>query len=406
MKIKLETLNKLTKQLTVEIKKDTILNENKKKIKNLSKSIQLNGFRKGKIPEKVITEKFGEDINQETINKIINNCLKETIVKENINIIDQPSIKLQQPNEEDTYIYILEFEIYPEIKLNLENIQVKKYTSVISITDIENEVREYTKVYGNWTEIDEESIDNDIVVIDTIGKKNNIIMEKYTQNNLEIELNEKNDTFHNIKEKLLNKKTNQTITLFLNENNELKEHDNNIEIKILIKKIKRNLLKEPDKNLAEKLGVINGDITKINDHIKKKLEIISSSMENKILRNNILKELVNKHTFEIPTVLIEKEKKINTQQDIEKIKENIKIKLLLNKIKTEFNINVPNEKIEEQFKLLNINNIKNNNYKNILIKSIENNVYTEEIIENIKHKITIQPELIPFENLVKLGNLK
>lgn len=406
MKIKLETLNKLTKQLTVEIKKDTILNENKKKIKNLSKSIQLNGFRKGKIPEKVITEKFGEDINQETINKIINNCLKETIVKENINIIDQPSIKLQQPNEEDTYIYILEFEIYPEIKLNLENIQVKKYTSVISITDIENEIREYTKVYGNWTEIDEESIDNDIVVIDTIGKKNNIIMEKYTQNNLEIELNEKNDTFHNIKEKLLNKKTNQTITLFLNENNELKEHDNNIEIKILIKKIKRNLLKEPDKNLAEKLGVINGDITKINDHIKKKLEIISSSMENKILRNNILKELVNKHTFEIPTVLIEKEKKINTQQDIEKIKENIKIKLLLNKIKTEFNINVPNEKIEEQFKLLNINNIKNNNYKNILIKSIENNVYTEEIIENIKHKITIQPELIPFENLVKLGNLK
>ncbi|HFL8824259.1 MAG TPA: trigger factor [Candidatus Azoamicus sp. OHIO1] len=408
MKISLEKIKHLTQKLTIEIPKNKVTLENEKKITELSNSIKIDGFRKGMVPINIILKRFGKEIHNEVIYKLLNESVKDVILEKNLKIIDQPILKSIVDNDVDNLKFVLEFETFPDIILNLEDITIKKYISEISKEDINAKIYEYRKLYGTWKETIDESIVGDLITIDTIGKKNNITIERYTCNNIEIELDKKNTIFPGIEEKLIGKNTGTIIDFYIEPINikNINTSKEKVEIKILIKKITHNSISEINVEFAKKIGISDGDISKIDEHIKNKLTTTLNLIEAKLLKDNIIKELLLKHNFEIPEVLVLKEKSQFPNDSENKIIENIKLKLLLNKLKIDLNINVPEKELENKMNLLNIDNVTDNSYKKFILKNIENNIYIEKIINIIKNKVNIIEEFISFEKLSKTGNLK
>jgi len=394
MNIKIETIKNLKKKITIEVLRKNVILEHNKNLNKISKSININGFRKGKIPENVIKSHFGDDIYKDTINKLLSENLKTIITKEKLNIIGEPLVKSISDEKDKNLIFTVEVEILPLIDVNLSKIKATKYISSIKNIDIINEININKKKNGYIKYNNYKSEKLDKITIDISCKMDNKILERYTFNNVDILLDKKDIILKGLKEKLISLKLNniEKITLL---NNNLKT----ITADITIKKINRKYLSKTNDTLVI-LGCKTKSVKDINTYIKSKLTHISEQISFKLIKNYILKELINICDFDIPDSLIDKNHK-SLEKDY---KEQLKLKLILNELKKQFDINISSIDVENKLYQIYKKNITNKIHKDIIIKNISNILYINKIIKIITNKININTKEINFHTLIKIGN--
>ncbi len=125
-----ETLNKGLKrefEFTIE---SSVLNKGvEDKVSELRKTIKMDGFRPGKVPNNIIIQKHGEAINAEVLSQLINQNVGKIIDEKKLRPVSQPKVDLK--NEKDDKpdvdkLFTLSFEIFPEIKIaDFSKIEIK-----------------------------------------------------------------------------------------------------------------------------------------------------------------------------------------------------------------------------------------------------------------------------------------
>lgn len=327
-------------EIIIKIPKNKIQKEHENKITDMSKSLKLKGFRPGFVPKHIIKSRFGNNIYQETLSKLLNEELLDYIKKEKLDIIDHPKLKKISENNEEYVECILEFYLFPKINLNLTNIEIKEYKSDITNDDINNEINKLRLNHGIWKVTSTSSKFNDILNINLYEKIDKNFQYMLKDEQIKID----NEFFHikNLKTQLNDKINNKEYIIYI-KNNEIKNQvDSDTKtIYLTINEIKRKYPIDINDDFMEKIGFKKADKTQLNDLIKEQLLTVSNYISNKIKKYNIFKSLTDSHKFEIPDILIEKklnEKNLKkTKQDIIK---DIKINLILLAIKNKFNINI------------------------------------------------------------------
>ena len=84
MQVSVENLGKLERKLTVRVPADQYESQVKARLAEVARSVRLKGFRPGKIPPKVIEQRFGSQVRGEAISELIRNSFNEAVGKENL----------------------------------------------------------------------------------------------------------------------------------------------------------------------------------------------------------------------------------------------------------------------------------------------------------------------------------
>lgn len=388
----------LNRTLTIEIERIDINNELEKKIHDASSKINIKGFRKGKIPKNIISERYGKTFYEDIKMDLLNKKIKEYVVKENINLVDNPVIISQKDDKKNNLIFNIEFEIFPNIKLNIEEIKVEKINIKIEEDDIKKEIEHIQEIHGFWNVLENDEIKyGDKVNIDISGRTDDDKdIKKYDNKNINLILDNENYLIKNIKEKIIACKFIGKYEFFL-KNDVFTEEKTNIIIRLNIKQIERKYPAILDFNLANKLNIEN--INKINDYAKSNIEKNSKYISYSLLKNEILDQLVNIHEFEIPNSIIEREIAKEKYAKMEIIKD-IKLKLLLNEIKSQFGIEISENQVQEKLSSL-YPNVSEKIYKNLL-----NNLLIDEIIKFLIEKINIKEVDKTINDLISEGFIK
>ncbi|MCM8766514.1 MAG: hypothetical protein NC816_03620 [Candidatus Omnitrophica bacterium] len=146
MKIKINKKSEIEIEMICETEKEEIEQEKNKIIKEIKKNAEIEGFRKGKVPEDIIEKKFAEVIKENIFKNIVSRAYYDTIKKENFIPVVQPEIYDVEFTEEK-----LNFKIGIEIKPNVE---IKKYKGItvkkvepkeVKEEDVENALKELEK---------------------------------------------------------------------------------------------------------------------------------------------------------------------------------------------------------------------------------------------------------------------
>ncbi|MGC8976545.1 MAG: trigger factor family protein, partial [Candidatus Ratteibacteria bacterium] len=146
MKVEINRKNEIEVELACKVDKNEIEEEKRKLINELKKEVEIDGFRKGKVPEEIIEKKFGDKIKEEIFKNLVSKVYFETINKENFVPIVEPEIYDVEFSEEK-----LSFKIDIELKPNVE---VKKYKGItvkkiepkeVKEEDVENALKELEK---------------------------------------------------------------------------------------------------------------------------------------------------------------------------------------------------------------------------------------------------------------------
>tara|TARA_S200000501_G_scaffold106835_1_gene100296 strand:+ start:37 stop:1464 length:1428 start_codon:yes stop_codon:yes gene_type:complete len=423
MKVTIQNKKGLSKDLKIFVEKKIIDNHLNEKYSEVSKTVQLKGFRPGKVPKEVLKRQFGKAIFGEVLDKILKETSAKALSENKIKPAGQPKIDLKTFGENKDLEYIISVTELPKIDLKpIETIKVDEYEVKIDKKEVDKRIEDIAKNQKNFKENENAIAKNgDLVSFDYKAKVDGEDFKGNEGKNTQLEIGK--DLFIKGFDKQLigvKKNDDKKILIKLPENFPDKDVANkNAEFicKILF-------VKNPEKvsindDFAKSLGAKDLNDLKvllekqINDEYKNSLNMLS--------KKQILDQIEKFKVSEIPQNLVEQEVKVITEglKDEEKNKKSkdfekkaiqrIKVGLVLNEFgeanKIKIEENEIQAEIQKQLRMMPGQEKFLMEYyqKNpSAVASLRGNIYEEKIIEAIKSKAKISKKPISKEEAEKI----
>ncbi len=159
----------LERRMTVRLPAAEIDREVDTRLKRLGKTAKLKGFRPGKVPAKVVRQRFSGQVRQEVLSDLIRSSFSEAISQQQLNPAGGPAI---EPLAEsgDGFSYRAVFEVYPEVSLgDITKLKFDVPSVAIDDTDVDSMIEKLREQRAEWQEVERASREGDRVVIDFTG---------------------------------------------------------------------------------------------------------------------------------------------------------------------------------------------------------------------------------------------
>ena len=170
MDVIVETTGSLERRMRVEMPITTINQQIDSRLKSVGKNAKLKGFRPGKVPAKIIKQRYGRQVREEVVGEVLQKSYAQAISEQGLKPAGQPKIEAEDENGK-TFLFTATFEVMPEIKLkDLEKIKTDKIKVSIQDDDIDEMILNLRKQKAIWKKVDRKSTNGDRVVIDFEGK--------------------------------------------------------------------------------------------------------------------------------------------------------------------------------------------------------------------------------------------
>jgi trigger factor len=172
MQVSVETTEGLERKLTIAIPGDRVDTAVNARLQEAAQTIRLNGFRQGKVPLKVVKNKFGKGVRQEVVGELMNQTYFEAIAQESLKPAGQPRIEPTSTDEGKDVEFVAVFEVYPEIELpNFAAIKAERLIAEVSENDIDEMIETLRIQRQTWVPVERAAANGDMVNIDYVGKK-------------------------------------------------------------------------------------------------------------------------------------------------------------------------------------------------------------------------------------------
>ncbi len=416
MKVTVESKKGLKTILKVFLDKKAVEEKIDTRLSELSKTINLKGFRPGKVPADVIKRQFGKAVYSEVLEKILKETSSQAIDEKKIRIAGQPKLDLKTYGEGKDLNYTLEVDELPKIKLNpLDKINYTDYEIEISESETNKKIKEISQNQNNFKDKkdNETASEGDLVAFDYEASIDGKNFEGGVGKNTQLVLG-KNLFIQGFDKQLEGVKKNQTkdVSVNLPENYPKKEFANkNAIFKCKILNVKRNFPVEVNDEFAKNLGA--KDLKDLKQLISKQIQNQYKMSLEMISKEKILDKLEKIHEVELPENLINQELEIISQgikkEDLEKdkkerekmAKKRIKLGLILNEFGEKNNLKVSEDEIKSEIQKQ-VQSMPGQQ-KQILdyyqknpstLASLRGTIYEEKIINLIKQKSKVTKKKI------------
>ncbi|MXP56246.1 trigger factor [Pantoea sp. Mhis] len=337
MTVSVETTHGLGRRILITIPAANIEQAVKNKLIEMTKKLSIDGFRKGKVPIKIIIQRYAKSVRQDILDNLMTSYFFETIFKEKINIAGTPNYIPNEYQEGQDFTYIVNFEVYPKIQLNgLDSLKVEKPIVKITDTDIDTMLKTLQKQQSVWKESKTLVTAQDRVTINFTGLINGKKFEGSTGSNIILDMNQ-DYIIPGFKESIINHKIGDNIVI------DVKFPDNyhckslqgkNAIFYVLLKKVEVCKLPELTEEFIKSFGIKDGSIDNLRFEIRKNMERrINIIIRNKI-KLQVIECLIKTNKIEVPELLVKDAMDILQRQAIENFK-NEKEEILVSKLPSE-----------------------------------------------------------------------
>tara|TARA_Y100001970_G_scaffold292275_1_gene432880 strand:- start:1319 stop:2698 length:1380 start_codon:yes stop_codon:yes gene_type:complete len=363
MKVTVESKKGLKTNLKVFVDKKTINEKIENRLNELSKTVNLKGFRPGKVPVTVLKKQFGKAVYGEVLEKILRETSTKAIEEKKIKVAGQPKLDLKSYGEDKDLNYNLEVNELPSIKLQpLESIKFVNYEIKVTKDEIEKRVNDIAKNQNNFKDKKEnEAAENgDLVIFDYNATIENKKFEGGEGKNTQIVLGK--DLFIKGFDKQLlgvKKKQERNVIVTLPENYPKKELSNKeAKFNCSITNIKKPESVKINDEFAKNLGAKN--LEDLKQLVNKQIENQYKASLDALSKENILNQIEKLHKIDLPENLIEQEVALISRglkkEDYEKnklesekiAKKRIKLGIILNELGEKNNLKVDDQELKNE----------------------------------------------------------
>jgi len=170
MHVSVESISTLQRKVTVSVPAERLESQVRDRLRELTRSVRLKGFRPGKVPPKVIDQRYGAQVRNEVATAVIRESFGEAVKQENLRPAVAPSIEAAGTIEEGQFRYVVTFEVMPDIgKIDVSGLKVKKPTAVVEDADIDTMIQTLREQRRTWTTVERASQIGDMVLFESVA---------------------------------------------------------------------------------------------------------------------------------------------------------------------------------------------------------------------------------------------
>lgn len=312
MQIKIEDKSSVKKVLSFEIPKETVTKELDKAYNELKKKADVKGFRKGKIPRKVLENRFSKDVHSDVAPRLIQEAFLDAIKEHNLDIVGGPQLDPPELDPEKAYAFDITVEIKPELEdIDFEGLSLKKTKYEVSDAEVEGQLFMIQKTMAKKETVKEPRPvkDTDFVLIDYEGFLNGVPCDKTPKIENYLLGISRGTLPKEFSDKLAGSIPVQDFEIEVPYAEDYYIEDlkgKTIVYKVKLKEIQEEILPELNDDLVKGLGKFE-TLDEVRTSIRQNLEKGYAQRVKHELSEQIFQNLLEKSKFEVPEAMIEGE---------------------------------------------------------------------------------------------------
>lgn len=342
MQVTVETLEGLQRRLNITVPAANIEDAVTAELRNIAKNRRFDGFRKGKVPMKMVAKMYGKAVRQDVLGEVMQRHFIEAIVKEKINPAGAPTFAPVEIGEGKDLVFTATFEVYPEVELKgLEDIAVEKPAAEVTDADVAEMLETLRKQQATWKEVDEAAENGKRVSIDFVGSINGEEFEGGKAENFPLEMGA-GRMIPGFEDGIVGKTKGMEFVIDVTFPEEY--HAENLKGKaaqfaIKVNKVEARELPELNDEFVARFGVAEGGVDALKAEVRKNMERELNQAIKARIKEQAIEGLVKANEIDVPSALIDQEIGVLRQQAAQRFGGNVEAAAQL-----------PRELFEEQAK--------------------------------------------------------
>jgi trigger factor len=307
--IQIEDLSEVKKKITFEVPEERVLNMIDSQYRDLKKTVQIKGFRKGKVPLNILRSYFREKVEADAARQIIEETFQPGLDEQKIEPVAVISIEPETLEAGKPFKYTAEIEVPPPVDAkDYSGLALKKYIRKVDEKDVDERIQRLRERNARLVPIaDSRGVSKgDHLVVDVTAESEGSKIAALTVTDYHMELGRDfylPDFDSNLEGMKPEEK--KSFTLDLPDNFPRKALAGKIAtFEVTLKEAKERVLPELDDDFAKDLGEFE-TVEALKEEIRKDLAQSLENQTKKEIENQIIDQLVEKNVFEVSVAMVE-----------------------------------------------------------------------------------------------------
>lgn len=309
MSLQVEKLEKNMAKLTIEVSAEEVEKAIEKAYRKQKSKISVPGFRKGKVPRKMVEKMYGVGVfYEDAVNEMIPTAYEAAAKESGLEIVSQPKIDVVQIEAGKEFIFTAEVAVKPEVELGEYNgVEVAKADVTVTDEDIMAEIDKEREQNSRIITVEDRAVeDGDMTVIDFEGFVDGEAFEggKGTDYPLTIGSHSFIDTFE---EQLVGKNIGEEVEVNVTFPEEYHAEDlkgKPAMFKVTVKQIKKKELPELDNDFVEDVSEFS-TVEEYKESIKKNIEEKKANEAKAAKEDAVIEKIIESAKMEIPDPMVD-----------------------------------------------------------------------------------------------------
>ena len=306
MQVTVESTSALERRVRIELPGDQIESEVDSRLKSFGRTAKIKGFRPGKVPAKVVRQRYGKQVRQEVLADMMQRSYSEAVAQEKLNPAGNPKIEQEEDLNDKGFAFVAKLEVLPEVELkDLEKIKIEKPDVTIDDKDLDEMIEKLQKQKAEWTEVDRASQTGDKVVVDFAGELDGEPVEGGQGKEVPVVLGE-GQMLPDFEKALVGIKAGDEKTFEVKFPKDYHAPDlqgKTVNFTVNTHRVEEQSLPEVDDAFAESFGVSEGGIETFKKDVRDNMEREAAQRVKNVIREQITNGLLETNPIDIPQVM-------------------------------------------------------------------------------------------------------
>lgn len=311
MQANLETLGSLQRKLNITVPMADIDVEVESRLKRLTRTVRIDGFRPGKVPLTVVVKQFGPQVRQEVLGDTLQKTFGDAVTQQNLRVAGYPKFDAAPPVDgASNFSYSATFEVYPEVVVgDVTKANVTRATLDVSETEIDKTLEIMRKQRVSYEAADRAAENGDRVTMDYVGTIDGVEFAGGKSQDQSVVLGD-GRFLPEFEKSLPGMKAGESKKFDLKFPDDYagKEVAGKTAVfEVTVKAVAAPKLPAIDAEFAKSLGVEDGDLTKMRAEIRGNLEREVKARLKAKTKERVMDALMEVTKIEVPKALVEME---------------------------------------------------------------------------------------------------
>jgi trigger factor len=308
MQVSVESIGKLERRMQVQVPAEEVKQQIATRLKELSRTARLKGFRPGKAPLAVIRRQFGQQVHREVIGELMQSSFSEAVTQKQLSPAGSPRIEPKTVAEGQDLTYVATFEVFPEVAIaSIASLSLERVTAEVTEHDVDAMIERLRKQQTRYAAVERPAAGGDKVTVDFEGTIDAVPFTGGKGESVPIVLGE-GRMLGELERGLSGVSTGETRDInvdFPADYLATELAGKHAVFKVVVKSVEEPSLPELDQEFCKSFGVTEGGIPKLREEVAANMR---RELEQNIRSRNkaaVLDKLYQANPLDVPNALLE-----------------------------------------------------------------------------------------------------